>query len=126
MQITFLAETLADLALPPASLVLGAPSPLQFGDFAERLPDCPVVWESTLPDSAAPEFLGFLKNQGVDGIETAHEEVTDEAIATAHREGLFFWTYAINDAPGARAMVKRGVDGMECDDPAAIVDALAP
>lgn len=52
--------------------------------------------------------------------------VTRRGVASAHDAGLRVVTWTVTTVVAARRLVRLGVDGLICDDPAAIVSALRP
>lgn len=54
-----------------------------------------------------------------------NRQVSKEAVAFAHQQGLRVWVYTINEAPLARQLLDAGVDGLITDNAAAMWRTLA-
>lgn len=54
-----------------------------------------------------------------------NRQVSSDAVAYAHRQGLEVWVYTINEQPVAEWLLELGVDGIISDNPAVVWKALA-
>ena len=72
----------------------------------------------------SPKWNQTVKELGVRAV-VWNKQVSKEAVADAHKQGLKVWVYTINDPQLARDLLNAGVDGIITDNPAIIFRALA-
>jgi glycerophosphoryl diester phosphodiesterase len=72
----------------------------------------------------SPKWNTIVKELGARAI-VWNKQVTKEAVADAHKQGLKVWVYTINDERLANDMLNAGVDGIITDNPSLIFRGLA-
>jgi glycerophosphoryl diester phosphodiesterase len=92
---------------------------------AVRAADGPPTGFLTPPGVALEASIGYVRPAGHAQIHAHWTSLTPDGLAAAHRAGLAVVAWTITDVEHALALGALGVDGLICDDPAAVVAAFS-
>jgi glycerophosphoryl diester phosphodiesterase len=85
-------------------------------DFALHLPGALVLQTGAAPLRWSAAYFADARHGGVRGFEVG-DAWQEDFIAAAHAEGMPVYAYTVNDEAALRALLARGVDGIETDYP---------
>ncbi|HEY8756307.1 MAG TPA: glycerophosphodiester phosphodiesterase [Candidatus Dormibacteraeota bacterium] len=95
-------------------------------DWHRTYPDVRLVFPTLLlrSSSAAARRCASLRAAGVDAINLYHRGCTPARVATAHEAGLLVFGWGARSGAAARRTLRRGADGVFCDDAAGMGAAV--
>jgi glycerophosphoryl diester phosphodiesterase len=95
-------------------------------DWHRTHPDVRLVFPTLLlSSSSAARRCADLRAAGVDAINLYHRSCTPARVATAHQAGLLLFAWGARSGAAASRTLRRGADGVFCDDTAGMVAAVS-
>jgi glycerophosphoryl diester phosphodiesterase len=95
-------------------------------DWRRAYPDVRLVFPTLLlRSSTAARRCASLRAAGIDALNLYHRSCTPARVAIAHEAGLLLFGWGARRGAAARRTLRRGADGVFCDDTAGMVAAIA-
>jgi glycerophosphoryl diester phosphodiesterase len=103
---------------------IGAWTATQAADYREHLPRAQILNSQGVPPNWSIDLIVTARAQGFAGFELSSENVPVGFVEAAHAHGMVVYVYTVNTAAEMRALIKRGVDGIETDVPELLIHLL--
>ncbi|MGH7898979.1 MAG: glycerophosphodiester phosphodiesterase family protein, partial [Candidatus Binatia bacterium] len=118
------AEAVHATRTAPEKLLIGAWNGDQQSDFAKHLPGATILESGSARGRRGLLYFNQARKRGVTAFEMS-KDLPAEFIVDAHAHGMPVYAFTINDRPTMRRFLDLGIDGIETDEPARLIEILA-
>jgi phosphoglycerol transferase MdoB-like AlkP superfamily enzyme/glycerophosphoryl diester phosphodiesterase len=122
-----IADTIRAEGFAAADVAIGTWTPDQAADMARHLPDALILasdgWRGA-PETWNDAYFTDARARGIDGFELG-TNWSPRFVAAAHAHRMPVYAFAINDDNTMRRLIQIGIDGIETDRPARLVEIVS-